>query len=390
MQDQAHMAVTAPEAVESVEDLLRLMVRHDTVNSAFSRRPAPEAALSEALERLACAWGFATRRLPVPGHCHNLLILHEVNPDRPWLMFDSHLDTVDIQHMTIDPLGGQVRQGRLWGRGACDTKGTGAAMLWALRRYAQSSDQPQNIALLLSVDEEHGMAGIRRFFQHDYPRLGFQARGLIVGEPTELHPVIAHNGLVRWKVITHGKSAHSSVPHEGRSAIAMMMRAMAALESQYIAKLQAQHPLTGQAVCSVNVIAGGTAVNVIPARCQVEIDRRLIPGEDPESVMPAAAAVLESLRRDDPAFHFEQELMVQHPPLSDQRNGTFLATVKAALADLGLPTLHLGAPFCTHAGYADEAGLPAIVLGPGSAAPAHQASEWIDLDQLHRGVELYE
>ncbi|MEX0744694.1 MAG: M20/M25/M40 family metallo-hydrolase, partial [Phycisphaeraceae bacterium] len=354
----------------------------------------------EYLDMLAQQWEFATRRLamPRPDQADNLLITHVAGNDRPWLLFDHHLDTVSVAGMTLDPFSGEIKDDKLFGRGSCDTKGTGAAALWALRAYARSHRQPHNVALLFSVDEEVGMTGIQHFLNHHLPRLEFAPVGVVVGEPTELHPVTAHNGAVRWKLISHGKAAHSSVPHEGRSAINMMVRAIDAIELNYIARLTAEHPLTGRAACSINVIHGGSAYNIIPARCEVHIDRRVVPGEDPAPVMDDVLKLANNVTvsgderylDDLPDPPFTHEPADFHPPLNDAFNGPLLAHVKAVLADMGLPTLHLGAPIGTHAGFISEAGLPAIVLGPGDVTRAHQAIEWIDLDQLYKGVTLYQ
>ncbi|MFA9479389.1 M20 family metallopeptidase [Phycisphaerales bacterium AB-hyl4] len=396
--------MSTPHLPENVEQLLQTMVQHDTVNAAASHRPQPEQPLVKYLEWLARQWGLTTRRLPMPhaNQADNLLITYIADDDRPWLLFDNHMDTVSVAGMTIDPFSGEIRDGKLFGRGACDTKGTGAAALWALRQYAQSTDQPHNVALLFSVDEEVGMTGIQHFLDHHLPRLGFTPRGVIVGEPTELHPVPAHNGTLRFKLLAHGKAAHSSVPHEGRSAITMMVRAVDAIEQNYINPLtnnpENEHLLTGRAACSINVIRGGSATNIIPDACEVEIDRRLLPGENHADIVDTFLQIANSVtlpgdtnyldNLPDPPFTTSP--LVYHPPLPDTHNGDLLAMSKAVLKQMGLPTFHLGAPFGTHAGFISQANLPAIVLGPGNVAVAHQASEWIELDQLHKGVTLYQ
>src|SRR5690606_18481237 len=131
------------------------------------------------------------------------------------------------------------------GRGSCDTKGTGAAMLWALREYARGGDQAFNIALLFTVDEEMRMTGVQSFIANNLPTLGWDVRGVIVGEPTELRPIVAHNGSVRWRLITRGRAAHSSNPQAGESAISKMVKVVDRLEAEYIANLSASHPLIG-------------------------------------------------------------------------------------------------------------------------------------------------
>jgi len=346
-----------------------------------------EAALIRFLEDLAGSWGLTTRRLPVPGLHEQLLITCEVGDEKPWLLLDSHLDTVSSQGMTIDPFGGHIEGDRLYGRGACDTKGTGAAMLTALHHYAdQPGDRPNNIALLLSVDEEVAMRGIQRFVGHDLPGLGFSPWGVIVGEPTDFRPVVAHNGCVRWKLTTLGVAAHSSVPHEGRSAISAMVKVIDAIESRYAPALQHDHPLTGAPVCTVNLIHGGTAFNIIPDRCEIAIDRRVTPSETDQEVEPALRFMLDEL------VHVDYELSreIDHPPLASQSSaGALLAAAQAVLKRMGRSTLAPGAPFATHAAYTAAAGLPSLVLGPGSPHKAHAPDEWVSIEAIERGVEMY-
>ncbi len=368
---------------------LQAMVRIDSVNSAISGKPKAESALGDWLSKCAKAYGLQVKRLPVEGRADQVLVTHEVDPDAPWLLFDSHMDTVAVDGMTVEPFGGEVREGRLYGRGACDTKGTGAAMLWALKRYAESGEIGNNVALFFGVDEEVGMHGVTTFLKHDYPKLGFTPAGVIVGEPTELHPVIAHNGVVRWRVQTHGVAAHSSVPHEGRSAISMMMRLIWAIEQGYIPSLNAEHELTGHAACSVNLIKGGSAANIIPDRCVIDVDRRVVPGEDLSRLLPDFVDVLDKVRREDPTIDYTLDVGTNNPPLLPTGNVALTDFIKQVLAGHDLPTLVLGAPFGTHACHYANAGLPAVVIGPGEIDKAHTRDEYISLAQLEHGVEVY-
>ncbi|MEM7627404.1 MAG: M20/M25/M40 family metallo-hydrolase [Planctomycetota bacterium] len=384
------MAVPLPN---SPIELLQATVRINSINAALPGSRGGESKLVTSLERTAQGFGLTTRRLPVPGQVDQLLVAFEAEAGAPWLLFDSHLDTVAVEGMTIEPFGGELRDGRVWGRGAADTKGTGAAMLWALRQYAQSSngqEKPNNIALLFSVDEEVAMTGVESFVENDLPSLGFVPGAVIVGEPTELRPVVAHNGCLRWTITTHGRACHSSTPHEGRSAISAMVRVIDRLEREYIPHLSAEHPLTGPAVCSINVIRGGSAPNIIPDSCVIEIDRRLVPDEDEGGVLAEIEALLEPLRHGASPVEFTQDLSVGHSPLGTTRNGALTAHLTAVLDDLALPTLTLGAPYATHASVFDAAGLPAVVLGPGSGHTAHTKDEWVSVEQIERGVQLYE
>jgi len=390
--------------VNSPVDLLRWMVGHDTVNTARSGDPYAEQSLCEGLEAIARSWGLSTRRLAVEGRSDQLLIQvdgagGEANRsiqassaprrDEPGgLLFESHLDTVAVDGMTIDPFAGEVRDGRLYGRGACDTKGTGAAMLWALRRYAQrpALERPRPVALLFTIDEESGMSGVRALLRNDLDKLPFQPRGVVVGEATRLRPVVAHHGVLRWRVSTTGVAAHSADPSKGRSAITAMRPVLEEIEDRYIPSLDASHPRTGVARASVNLIRGGSLINIIPESCSIEIDRRVAPGETLDEAE-------QSFRKRLAAFELTIERTAHAPPLADDANRAWADAVVRTLdrirnADEPAPT-PCGVAYATHAGDLAEAGLPVVVLGPGDIAQAHTHDEFIALDAFERGVEIY-
>ncbi|MEM9418027.1 MAG: M20/M25/M40 family metallo-hydrolase [Planctomycetota bacterium] len=377
---------------QSVIELLQMMVRVNTVNRALPGSCDAESMLVDQLGSVATVWGLQVKRLAVEGQSDQLLLTHCVDHDQPWLMFDSHLDTVSVEGMTIDPFSAEVKEGKVWGRGSCDTKGTGAAMLWAMKEAVErQAEQPllNNLALLFSVDEEVSMRGVASFVKQDLASLGWSPAAVVVGEPTEMRPVIAHNGCIRWSLTTHGKACHSSVPHEGVSAISAMVRIIDLIESKYIPSLKAEHPLTGPAVCSINMIQGGSAPNIIPDRCTIEIDRRIVPGEDLDQAIADIHASLEPLTAGDSPVQFTQEVVVGHPAFGIERNGPWVDHLVSVLVSLGMSKLTLGAPFATHAAYFDQAQIPAVVLGPGSPHTAHTKDEWVAVDQIERGVELY-
>ena len=177
---------------QSCVELLQQMIGFDTVNRTAEGVPFVESQLAAHLESVAAGWGLSTRRLPLKDAGFNLLVTHQVGADAPWLMFDSHMDTVDVAGMTVDPFGGQIEDGKIFGRGACDTKGTGAAMLWALKSAAEDSQLSVNIAILYTIDEEAGRSGVKAFVNDQLPTLSFRPLGVIVGEPTCLRIVAAH------------------------------------------------------------------------------------------------------------------------------------------------------------------------------------------------------
>ena len=154
----------ASEPKDCVE-LLQKMVSIKTVNRIADGIPFVEGELIDFLEATADAWGFETQRLSISNIGCNLLVSRPVNPNQPWLLFDSHLDTVGVEGMTIDPFAGEIRDGKLYGRGSCDTKGTGSAMLWALKTLAEQNQPSINIAILFSIEEEISRTGITDLYK---------------------------------------------------------------------------------------------------------------------------------------------------------------------------------------------------------------------------------
>jgi acetylornithine deacetylase len=374
---------------QTCEQLLADMVSFDTVNANISGKLDAEYDLACFLDEVAQRAGFATRRLPIEGESFNLLVTCEVNRAKPWLLFESHMDTVSVAGMTIDPFKAVIADGKMFGRGACDTKGTGAAMFTALKKYAADGDGANNIAIAFTTDEEYHKHGVRAFTGGQLPQLGWRPVGAIIGEPTMLQPVVAHNGVARWTIVTQGVAAHSSDPSRGKSAISMMIRVIDMIEKRYAPSLTAAHPLTGKAQCTVNVIRGGVQINIIPEHCEIQVDRRVVPGENSAAVVPAVEKLLADLCAEQPDIHVEQRTPFLDSALDPKGGEAFASRVGQILETMGLPGEPVGVTYGTDASQFSEIGVPAVVLGPGSIAQAHTKDEWLALDQLHRGVEVY-
>jgi acetylornithine deacetylase len=362
-------------------ELLAQLVAVDSVNPEFGGRAHGQIELAETIERLARAWALETRRFPVGNAgLFNLLVTAKPQAGREWILFESHLDTVSTEGMTVPALELTETAGRLHGRGACDTKGTGAGMLWALREFARSPNPRRNAGVLFAVDEEAGMSGAQAFARE--LATVQPLRGIVVGEPTEMRLVVAHNGALRWRSVTRGVAAHSADPSKGRSAITAMLEVIARLERDFIPQASATHPLTGRAASSINVIRGGTAVNIVPDHCEIHCDRRLVPGEEVSAVIAQRDAVLRGL----PVEHDRQYLAPPLPPETSARFVDFLAPI---LAQHGLSGRGVGVPYATDASHYAAAGAPVVVFGPGSIAQAHTRDEWLDRREFEKGVAVY-
>lgn len=382
----------------------------------------PEARLTEFLERLLNRLGIPAVRQAVEPRRDNLIALiggPSGDPQRPFVLLEAHQDTVPVEGMSIPPFAAEVRQGRLYGRGACDVKGGMAAMLVAVARlHGESPKQMPAILLAFTVNEEYGFTGAQalakswsRPEKRDAARdaakgsaaaVPFQTscaeqtphRCLpdcaVVAEPTELQVVVAHKGVVRWRCRAKGRAAHSAVPSAGENAIYRMARALVAIEryAQTLAVGVKPHPLCGPATVSVGTITGGVSVNTVPDACTIEIDRRLVPGEDHDSARRDLVDYVERETGLGAALEHEPPFMVAGA-LPDDRNGPLAKRLIQAASDAGVASRATGVPYGTDAATFAAAGVPTVVFGPGSIAQAHTADEWIALDQVEKAAEIY-
>jgi acetylornithine deacetylase len=304
------------------------------------------------------------------------------------LILEAHQDTVPTDHMTIEPFAARIADGRLYGRGACDIKGGLAAMLTAFARVVR--EKPRGAVRLLmacSVDEEHTFLGVQRLARADWRFHGGPV-GAVVAEPTGLQIVNAHKGVVRWTLRTAGRSCHSSRPELGLNAIYRMARLLPLIE-QYAAQLRAgrSDPRLGPATLSVGRIEGGVSVNTVPDRCAIEIDRRLLPGEDPRAAPGQLAAYLRERAPADLPFELT-EPWLHCPALAAEGSADLVARLGQAVeAVLGRHEV-VTVPYGTDASTLAEAGIPSVVFGPGDIARAHTCDEWVPLDEVEQASEI--
>jgi acetylornithine deacetylase len=342
----------------------------------------------------------------VPGRA-NVLARYGDDPNKPTLLWDAHQDTVPVEGMTVEPFRAKIEQGRVYGRGACDVKGAMAAMLWAFRRLCiEKKSLPYNLVMSCTCDEEStalGVVDLATYWQMGIRKsrlLPEKPIGAIVAEPTDLDVVVAHRGVTRFRIHTRGRACHSSDPKQGINAIYRMARVLQVLEeyADELAKSVIPHPLCGGATLSVGRIEGGISVNVVPDHCAIEIDRRLIPGEDPQVAADSIRSYLN--QRLDFEVEFEKP-WIECCALTDADNdwlaSKLLETMrswdderaKQSSSKLCGGRRRIGVPYGTNASTLCEGGVPSVVFGPGSIAQAHTKDEFIEISELEKGAEIY-
>jgi acetylornithine deacetylase len=307
------------------------------------------------------------------------------------LVLSGHTDTVpwEGQAWTHDPLGATVAGGRLYGRGSADMKSYIGAVV-AQTRHWQEADLPFALHYAFSYDEEVGAFGARRLLADlaDLREAGRMPRLCLVGEPTEMVPAVAHKGVYRWRCSVRGKAAHSSLTPQAVNAVEAAARVIARIagigdELRERGPRQAGFdvPYTTAAVC---VVAGGIADNVVPEDCRFHYEFRNLPGEDAEAlharVVEGARALEPAMKAVDPGTGIRFESITEMPAF---RAAPGEPAVALALRLAGA-TRTTNVAFGTEAGLFQRAGLSTVVCGPGSIGQAHQADEFVSLDQLAR------
>ena len=356
------------------------LVRINSVNSSYEGGPG-EGEIAAYVRRFFEQRGIETWEQEVfPGRPNVLARLPGLDSNRR-IVLEAHTDTVSVKGMTIPPFDPVIRDGKMYGRGACDTKAGLATMMHALASLKEDGITPPcEVLLAAAVDEEFSYRGVVRLCE------GLKADAAIVAEPTELRAVIATKGVLRCRIVVHGRSAHSSKPHLGVNAITHMARVIAAIEADNERMAGVQHPLVGCGTCNVGVITGGVQVNFVPDRCAIEIDRRLLPGERASDAVAHYRQLLQSLN--GITAEVEEPLLLVDEALDTPADAAVVQTATQVLSDMGLNAEPCGVPFGCDASKLSRAGIPSIVFGPGSIDRAHTADEYIELDQVERAFEF--
>lgn len=327
--------------------------------------------------------GACTERFDAQDGRPNLVASVRRGSSSRHLLLEAHTDTVGTAGMTIAPFGGGIRNGRLFGRGACDAKGPLAAYLEAFR-WVIESDLPFDgrLSLAACMGEEDGCHGAQHLI-----RGGFGADAAIVAEPTALRLVNAHKGALWWRCTLRGKAGHGAEPAVGINAISRMARVLGMIENELIPSLQERpDPVLGSPTLNVGTISGGQKINIIPDECAIEIDRRLVSDEDPDEILKDFGRRVAALAIPEHDVTIEQvQRMLSFSTHIEQ---PIVRAMSLALEELGESPLPTSVNYCSDAGEFAAAGVPSIVFGPGDIRQAHTADESVDLLELRRAVPI--
>jgi acetylornithine deacetylase/succinyl-diaminopimelate desuccinylase family protein len=382
--DDARAVLAAIDPEETI-GFLRELVRSPSVN--------PPGDVSEAAAicaRPLTAAGFAVRSLAhAPGKPN---IVAEWGADHgPTLCFNAHLDVVptgDERAWSHPPFGAEIADGRVYGRGAGDDKASVTAQVMGAVALARSGIPPRGRLVVTEVaDEETSGAGAL----HLIAAAGLRPDGVIVGEQTLNRVAVGEKGSAGVEIVVTGRTAHGALPWEGANAIEAMAHVIVALGRELQPRLaERTHPYFKPSSASVNTIDGGVKANVVPDRCAIFVDRRIIPGEDPAEAAAEMRVVAEQAIVGMPGIGVEVFLAegAGRATMSDPTGGLARAML-AANGYLGLSTELTGFSMATDGRHFAAAGFPTIVYGPGDARLAHVPDEWVGIDEVLEATRAY-
>ena len=365
--------------VRTLTDLVRI----NSINPTLVPGGAGEAEIGEYVARSLVRAGLDVRKIePEPGRPSVVGILESGSKGRS-LMLNAHYDTVGVDGMP-EPFSAAIRDGKLYGRGAYDMKGSLAACMTAAKALADSGALAAGSVVVAAVaDEEYGSIGTAAVIPE------CKTDGAIVTEPTALNVCLAHKGYLWIEVETQGRAAHGSRFQEGIDANMRMGRFLAALEKlERELRGRTGHALVGPPSLHAAMVSGGTGLSTYAASCRLQIERRTVPGETEAQAMREIQEIADKLKAADPAFDATVRCFFTREPfevLPDER--IVRAVDRATEAVLGRKAAHFGDTPWMDAALLSAAGTETVVIGPRGAG-AHAAEEWVDIESVAQLAEI--
>jgi acetylornithine deacetylase len=310
---------------------------------------------------------------------------------RPGIVLSGHTDVVPVdgQPWDTDPFKATIKGDRIYGRGSADMKSYIAAAL-AMTPRLLAADLKSPVHFALSYDEEIGCLGVRGLIE-DLARAGIKPAGCIIGEPTNMQPVIAHKGKRAYKCCFRGREAHSALTPQGVNAIEYAARLVVYIRHMADRMRDCETRDNGFDVpfttLQTGVIKGGTAANIVPRECEVHFEFRYLPGVDPEALETeiksyAELVLLPEMRAVDAATFISFETKAEIPGLDPSVEGAEQDRVTALAQALARNSSVAKVAYATEAGLFQRAGIPSIICGPGSIGEAHKPNEFVTLEQV--------
>ena len=364
--------------------LTQEMVRTSTVNPPGNERP-----LAERLQQVMHRSGLTTKLYPLSPERASVVGKLSGNGSRPAFAMVGHIDTVPTGNLSwsFAPFSGDISNGEVRGRGASDMKGGTAAMIGAAIAVARSKVELQgDLIVACTAGEEVDCVGAIDLLSQEV----FQdVSAMLLPEPTKMAVWHAEKGSLWLNIVTYGKTAHGSMPHKGHNAIDQMMTLLPKI--QEFPFKESIHPLLGSPTVNIGTIAGGTKVNVVPDRCEAEVDLRTLPGEDHKEIVHQ----IEHLAKHNGPSNvpsLELTVLADRPAVETDPDDPFVNSVIEAVRSVTEQEVEVGtAPYFSDAAVLiPKLNIPMILCGPGRPELAHQPEEYVEVKRVIQAEKAYE
>ncbi|MEP6753052.1 MAG: ArgE/DapE family deacylase [Candidatus Dormiibacterota bacterium] len=367
---------------DDLEKLVCELVAIESVNPDLVPSGSGESKIAEFVASWLAAEGLTVQVVePVPGRTSVIGVLAGSGGGAS-LMLNAHMDTVGAGGMK-DPFVPSMRDGRIYGRGAYDMKGSLAAIMIAARE-AKKLKLRGDVIVAAVADEEVASIGTSAVLKR------VEADAAIVTEPTEMRLCLAHKGFAWLEVETRGVAAHGSRPDLGVDAVAHMGRILTGvLDLDRRLRAGRGHLLLGTGTVHASLIEGGQELSTYPARCLVTVERRTIPGENGATARQEIEHLIANARTQDPALEATVKLILERPS-SQLRADSFVteAVEEAAVEVLKRQPDVIGVSYWMDMALSNAVGIPTVAFGP-SGEGAHADVEWVDVASLNTCVDVY-
>jgi succinyl-diaminopimelate desuccinylase len=307
----------------------------------------------------------------------------------PALLYNGHLDTVPVgaEKWTHEPFSGEIAEGKVWGRGASDMKGGLAAMMAAVKTLAEAKVPLRgDLILAATAGEEADSLGAKAISA--LPNLG-PVQAVVISEPSSNEIFLAEKGALWLELTTHGKTAHGSMPEQGRNAVVMMVKLIDELEK--LAIPYRQHPLLGGFTRSVNTISGGVKTNVVPDSCVVTVDMRTVPGQDHRIIAKMIEDLIADLSRRFSEFRASVRITNDRAPVeTSPKEPVFQSFAEVVTEVTGAKAIPKGVAYYSDAvAFVPALKAPMVLCGPGEATLAHQPNEYVEITRLVQSAKIF-
>jgi acetylornithine deacetylase len=361
------------ELLQFLQDLIKI----NSVNPSLSSKGAGEEEIAFFIGNFLKDLGLQVEYQSLDKNRFNVIGILKGNGGKS-LMLNGHTDTVSIDGMEIKPFEPILKEGKVYGRGAYDMKGGVAAMIMAVKSIIEVGVKLNGDVILACVaDEEYASIGTEALVKE------YSADAAIITEPSELNITIAHKGFAWTKVEVFGKAAHGSLPDKGIDAIVKAGKVLTEIDNLGKTRLpQKKHPLLGSPSIHASFINGGKEISTYPDYCKIELERRILPGEDRKTIDEEIRQLIETIKSGDDQFNADYDVYFYRPPLEVSKEEAIVQCLSNAYQSL----FKKKPEYTAVSGWMDsailaDAGIPTVIFGPAGEG-AHAAVEYIDLDSV--------